>query len=429
MNGIKLIGALVAFAIINLSNTVWSEPVDTRALAQEIMALKNRLAEAESLKSRLAQLEKKIFDAGSVPAIPVEQKEEADKPEINVGGAFRFNYAYKDYSGANKDKGGDFIFDHFRLNMNVSYKDLLLSTQYRWFGYMDVIHHAWIGYNFTDTVQGQFGLTKVPFGILPYADHSYWLGEHYYMGLSDDYDLGIKFLINNDPWDIQFAFFKNADWGNPSDKDRYSVDVVTDLDRGEANEETNQVNLRIANTIKHQHGNKTEIGVSGMVGQLYNSLTKDMGSRWAAAAHLNGFYGPFNLMLEGAWYGFNPENPAGMDDSTVLLGNYGDAYLLAAEGAIYTANLSYDVPIAWGPINKLTFYNDYNILIKNKDGFADSQINIPGVMVTVGPVFTYFEAIMGKNAIFLGNEVDPMGKGHANAGWNVRYNINVGYYF
>lgn len=275
--------------------------------------------------------------------------EDADKPNIDVGGAFRFNYAYKDYSDTSKDKGGDFIFDHLRLNMDVSYKDLILSTQYRWLGTMDFIHHAWIGYNFNDTVQGQAGLTKVPFGILPYADHTYWLGEHYYIGLSDEYNLGIKFLINTASCDIQLAFFKNADWGNPSDLDRYSTDIVTDSSMNQANEETNQVNIRVANAIEHSSENTTELGVSGMVGQLYNSLTNDMGDRWAAAVHLNGFYGPFNLMLESAWYGFNPENPAGVDDSTVLLGNFGSSYLLAAKGVMYTANLSYDVPVAWGP--------------------------------------------------------------------------------
>tara|TARA_B100000959_G_scaffold287292_1_gene370869 strand:- start:5155 stop:6039 length:885 start_codon:yes stop_codon:yes gene_type:complete len=294
---------------------------------------------------------------------------------------------------------------------------------------MDFIHHAWIGYNFSDSVQGQAGLTKVPFGILPYADHSYWLGEHYYIGLSDEYDLGIKFLIKKDPWDIQLAFFKNADWGNPSDLDRYSTDIVTDSSISQGNEETNQFNLRLARIFEHSEKNETEIGVSGMIGQLYNSITTDMGDRWAAAVHLNGYYGPFNLMLEGAWYDFNPENPAGVDNSTVLLGNFGSSYLLASEGVMYTANVSYDLPVSWGPITKLTFFNDYNILVKNKEGFSDSEMNIPGVMLTAGPVLVYMSAIMGKNAIFLGNETEPMGAGNPDAVWNVRYNINVGYYF
>jgi len=134
-------------------------------------------------------------------------------------------------------------------------------------------------------------------------------------------------------------------------------------------------------------------------------------------------------MLEGAWYDFNPENPASVDSNTVLVGAYDSSYLLAAKGAMYTANLSYDIPVSWGPISKLTFYNDYSILVKNKEGFSNSQINIPGVMLTAGPVFTHIEALMGKNAIFLGNETEPMGAGNPDAGWHVRYNINIGYYF
>ncbi len=431
MKKIKIIGIGVIFLVVTFSNVTWAGPADTEAIEKELRELKARIAEVESLKGKLDALENKVAESKSRPDPDntADEKEELDEADIKVGGAFRFNYAYKDFQGPSRDKGGDFIFDHFRLNMDVVYKDLILSTQYRYFGYMHIVHHAWMGYNFNDSLQGQVGLMKVPFGILPYADHSYWLGAHYYMGLSDEYDLGFKFILDNAPWDIQFAFFKNADWGDSSNKDRYSTDVVTDLNMNQANEETNQLNLRIARTFDHGNSNKTEIGVSGMVGQLYNSITKNMGDRWAAAAHLNGFYGPFNLMLEGAWYGFNPENPVGVDDNTVLMANYGSAYLLASEGVLLTANVSYDVPVAWGPITKLTFFNDYNILIKDIAGFSDTQMNVPGVVISAGPMLIYVEALMGKNMIFLGDETDPMGAGSPNAEWNIRYNISIGYYF
>lgn len=378
MKKIIQIGVLVIFVIMNLSNTAWSE---------------------------------------------------TEKPTIEVGGAIRSIYAYKDFNETSKDKGGDFAFDQLRLNFNVSYKDVILSAQYRWFGFMHVIHHGWIGYNFSDNLQGQVGLTKVPFGILPYPDNNYWFGNQYYIGLADDYDMGVKFLYEKGPWDLQVAFFKNGEWGDASNTSRYSVDIATDSGISQANEETNQLNLRLANTIEYGSGNETEIGVSGMVGQLYNSTTNNMGDRWAAAAHLNGYYGPFNLMLEAAWYGFNPENPVGVDDNTVLLGSYGGTYQLASEGALYVVNLSYDLPVNWGPVSNLLFYNDYSIVVKRESGFFDSQINVPGVMLKAGAVETHFEVIMGKNAVFLGNDTNPLGMGNSNAEWQQRYNITIGYYF
>jgi hypothetical protein len=63
----------------------------------------------------------------------------------------------KDISSSNEDKSGDMVFDIFRLDVNGQYDNVLISAQYRWYSYMDVIHHGWIGYNFTNHWQGQLG--------------------------------------------------------------------------------------------------------------------------------------------------------------------------------------------------------------------------------------------------------------------------------
>ena len=118
--------------------------------------------------------------------------------------------------------------------------------------------------------------------------------------------------------------------------ERYSYDVVIvdeqdfpDLGN-QNNEETNQFNVRIAYAIDHGDFGKTELGVSGQWGQLYNDITDDNGDHWAAAVHLSGFYGPFNLMLEAARYEYDPENPPGTSNDTIVMGAFADAFPVAA---------------------------------------------------------------------------------------------------
>ncbi|MFP4585893.1 MAG: hypothetical protein ACLFN9_21175, partial [Desulfococcaceae bacterium] len=133
-------------------------------------------------------------------------------------------------------------------------------------------------------------------------------------------------------------------------------------------------------------------------------------------------------VLQAAHHENDPKNPPGTDDDVVIMGAFADSFPVAAEGALYLAGLSYDVPVEWGPINKLTFYNDYSILVKEEDGFEDSQINTLGALISANPVFTYIDLIMGKNMQYLGGPDDSLAAGE-DGDWETRFNINVGYYF
>jgi len=405
---------------------------DIEALTHEIESLKARISELEVLKERLLELEAALQKARTKRSIPTEDAPERQK-EIELGGAVRFNYAYRDFQKNNRSKGGDLEFDLFRLNVDGGRQDFLFSAEYRWYRFMDVIHHGWIGYDFSDAWQAQLGVTQVPFGILPYASHNWWFGVPYYIGLEDDYDLGVKWLYEGDPWNFQFAFFKNGEWGDAGETERYSFDVVKT--QGEENEETNTLNVRAAYTLDHSEGYSTEIGVSGLWGQLFNETTDSFGNRWAAAAHLNGTYDRWNLMLEVARYVYDPHNPAGVDDRTVMMGAFGTSFPVAAEGTLLVANVSYALPVNWNTVDSFTFYNDYSILKKDESGFDDTQINTLGVLISAPPVHTYIDLITGKNAPFLGvpEEISGisrgLGRGEPDAEWETRFNVNVGYYF
>ncbi|HBY87029.1 MAG TPA: hypothetical protein DEO86_14285, partial [Colwellia sp.] len=72
---------------------------------------------------RLEQLEKQVAELKK--EVSTNTKTTTDlTPKIKIGGAVRFQYSYEDYDDDNKDRGGDFDFDVFRLDVNGSIGDV-----------------------------------------------------------------------------------------------------------------------------------------------------------------------------------------------------------------------------------------------------------------------------------------------------------------
>jgi len=314
--------------------------------------------------------------------------------------------------------------DLFRIGADGALDDVLLSAEYRFYPFMDVLHHGWLGYRFDDTSQIELGVTKVPFGLLPYAAHNFWFGVPYYLGLSDDYDLGAKYVRTDGPLDLRLAFFKNAELSSPGDLGRYAYDVVSVGDL--ANEESNQVNARAAWTFGAGTSCNHELGVSGQWGELYNAATDRRGDRWAAAAHLDSRCGRWNLQLQAARYAYEPEHPAGVPRDRVALGAFETSYPVAAEGAVAVANVAYNVPVAWEVIDQLICYNDFSMVDKDGTGLRDSKLNTTGCAVGTGPLFIYLDVIRAENMVFFGDGSLFDG---GEDDWKTRFNVNVGYYW
>ena len=153
-----------------------------------------------------------IFLLISFLSIPINAQEQ-DKPQLKLGGALRFNYNHSDWKKGNKERGGDLGFDVFRLNVNASYKKILMDAEYRFYAASSgggMLKYGWVGYQLNDNHQLQLGLTSVPFGIMPYTANNYFFNINYYLGLEDDADMGIKYIYQKGHWDIALAFFKNA---------------------------------------------------------------------------------------------------------------------------------------------------------------------------------------------------------------------------
>lgn len=415
-----------------------AQPEDATKEAAEMQEEKVRPAEADEATEETAKPEE------VVEAAPEAKEEEAaPKASLDLGGALRFNYFVKSWDGqeGNRKRLGDVALDTFRLNFDATYDVLVLSGEYRFYAGYSMLHHGYMGLKLDDT-EIDLGVSRAPFGILPYASHSWFFNLSYYVGLEDDYDAGVKLTTNFGDLNLQAAFYKNTEGnytGSSVDSARYSYDVVhttvaelgyAGLTEDRNNSETNQGNLRLAYTLHHGEDLSTEIGVSGLYGQLYNGDTGDFGSHWAAAAHLNGNYGPVNVQLEYIAYGYDPANPAGADNNFVVMGAYDFPYLVAASGQLVQGGVSYALPIGWGPLDSLTFYEDFSALLKSHEGYENSLQNDVGVLIAAGPIYTYVDLAMGKNHPWVGpNYGSALAAGDPNAKWETRFNINLGWYF
>ncbi len=410
---------------------------EVEALAAELESLKERLAELDSLRERVGVLEEKLAEARAsretlaaadekrdLAVLAQGQTEDEAADGVTMGGALRFNLFWNDFSETVESKRGAGGLDLFRISADGSFRDILVSAEYRYYPFMDVIHHGWIGYEFADESRVEAGITRVPFGLLPYAAHNFWFGAPYYLGLSDDYDLGVKYTRTTGAWDWRAAFFKNGELSNAASVDRYSLDVVAA--GGSANEEANQVNLRGAYTFGAGTSCSHEVGLSAQAGEIYNAETDRSGSHWAGAGHLDTRCGRWNLQLQAARYGYSPENPPGMPDDVIRLGGFGSSYDVASRASVLVANVAYNLPVSWRTVDQVTCYNDYSIVLKDDDRFEDSRLNTTGCLVGVGPLFVYLDLIRAENMIFFG---DGSLAGGGETGWDTRFNINVGYYW
>ncbi|MEX0914275.1 MAG: porin, partial [Wenzhouxiangellaceae bacterium] len=127
---------------------------------------------------------------------------------FKFGGAVRLNYSWRDFDEQDKDRFGDFELELFRINADGEIGDVRLSAEWRRYNDFQAIHHAWVGYEFNDQIEARVGISQVPFGILPFASHSFWFGGTYYLGLEDDYDTGVQFVHEpNDDWTFHYAFY------------------------------------------------------------------------------------------------------------------------------------------------------------------------------------------------------------------------------
>lgn len=462
-------------ATVLAASPVIAAPQDSNSVEQEIQALKERLAQLEKRLEEKEEREKEevvvvkerevekgneiasnensskrrvVYDSGVHARLDELEKktEENENWPIKIHGAVRFQYEYNNYDSDNENRGGDLDFDIFRLNFDGEMGGVILSAEYRWFNYQDVIKHAWFGYDFTDKLQGQVGVVKIPFGNMPYNSHSYFFNSTFYVGLEDEHDNGIRFKYRGDEWDFDLAYLKSDEQGgidgSTSDRTaRYNYDTVgirlpgqgADDEPGLPVGESNSYAFRTARKFTFSDDENLELGVSLQGGNLYSGTAaegftdaqayenQNVGNRMAWAAH--GVYnnGPWNVQLQYSDYDYDIK----LENRGVYMAAYAYYDAIPTEAKLYTANVAYTLPVDIGPLTSLTFYNDHSLMTDKMGYQDDTWMNVLGVAVAAGGGFyTYVDYVRAKNQPFIGGNTATDG-GEVND----RFNINFGYYF
>ena len=354
-----------------------------------------------------------------------------DTPEINFNGALRFNYNYFDWIKDSKKTGGTFGYDVFIINPNGTYKDFVFDVDYRFYTTSSggrMLKHGWMGYNISPQHQLQVGLNHIPFGVMPANSNNFYFSINYYVGLEADADMGLKYLYNNNKWDIAVAFYKNSDVLNFNSSEgisasRYGVDLAG------RNKEVNQGNVRVAYQLV-SGGNKHDLGLSAQLGGLYNIDTKEMGSHKAFALHYEGNIHNWNIKAQYSAYRISPRNAEDESREYVEAAAYGDIYQITTKADTYTTSVSYTIPFKKGIVDALTFYNDFGWINKKSKEMYDSYQNVTGMHITMGPLFCYVDYMLAKNHAWLGGDGQTaFAKGLKDEDWKISFNFNIGYYF
>jgi hypothetical protein len=398
-----------------------------------------------------------IFLAAGFLLLPAVNCAAFQTGPLSIGGAIRANYVNGDYTPNGTDapqrgdNGGNFELDVFRINLNYSSNDVLGKVEYRWYDGYNFFHTAWIGYQWKEDTQIQVGLNRVPFGVGAYGPANSWFfDQHYYVGLADDMDCGVKISKNTGTLRLDLAYYVAAEpngRGGSDDSARYSYDIV---DTGTAYgnyEERHQFNFRGIYSLDMGSGIKEDIGISLQAGML-EADEKFADDTWAYAGsiHSKTTMGSWALMLQLTKYDYETDyNDPALSDDLIQMGAFDFAWPVAASGVIPAAALSYTYKpeVEW--IDSLTFYNDYSVIIKDgKDAAGndlnDSTLNVTGVAIASGGWYIYVDYAYSNGNYFVGNEGDVYGATYAassvgdfgangNDDWNGRFNINFGYYF
>lgn len=358
------------------------------------------------------------------------QSGELDKsPHFKLNGGLRFNYNFSDWKQGSKDRGGDFGYDVLFFRLRGKYNKFLLDADYRFYSKDfggPMLKYGWIGYQFDDKNQLQLGLTRVPFGIQPYAANNFLFQMSYYVGLEDDSDMGIKYLYAARHWEFALAFFKNADEllfssdGETSD-DRYGYDVAG------RNREQNQFNGQLF--YKWGRNVLQRIGASAEFGWLYNLDTRKYGTHYAFAVHHELYWSGLSVKTQIATYAMNPKDAPGVPRDTIMMTAYGAPYAVAAKANLYQLGIGYQWNVNRGLLESVKVYNDFGWLQKHKKSFHDSFQNVTGCMITAGTLVAYIDYALGLHQAWLGPDWNAFAQGTGSNTWHARFNVNIGYYF
>ncbi|MFW6081702.1 MAG: hypothetical protein ACOC7W_07295 [Desulfosalsimonas sp.] len=362
-----------------------------------------------------------------------------DAGPLSIGGAMRVNYLIGEYDDTTpsqpspaEEDGGNFTMDTFRINLDYEQGPWLGKAEYRFYDGYHFLHTGWVGYNFQDDSQLQLGVNRVPFGPGPYGVSQSWLfDQHYYVGLSDDMDLGAKYSTYIDKLNLDFAYYVMDEgnyFGSTEDSSRYSYDVVDES--GEGYEEEHQFNVRAIYPFDFGEVS-TDLGASLQYGLLNSNGPQDDGDHWAGSVHAVNNVDNWTLAAQLTYYDYDIEEGYRLGRDLIQMGAYDFPTAVAAEAMIPAISLSYyheTTQLDW--LDYMIPYVEYSAIVKDKSSFNDSEMVVVGSAWARGGWYIYTDLAFSNGNDFVGGEnYDQRFGANPDDEWRYRFNINFGYYF
>ncbi|RDV24558.1 hypothetical protein DXV75_12685 [Alteromonas aestuariivivens] len=351
---------------------------------------------------------------------------QADELPVDLGGHIRLNYSHQDWQEPEFRDG--LGFESLRLNLSGELQQFSYKAEYRWYesGDFNTVRYADLSYSIDPQLTLTAGITKVPFGQLPFASNSFWFSVNYYLGFEDDYDAGLVLDYRTGNWEWQAGYFINDEYNDAGKFGRYSFDVADD---GEfRNKEDGQYNIRVSYTGNLIRRATTTLGASYQYGEILNLDTRDDGSLNAYALHLRHIQGNVKLELEYVDFDYDLAAPEGQAIDRVAISGFEYPYLLVSEGQTYLANLVYSLPFEFSSLTDFKCYTEYSKVDSDLASARVSSQWVNGCSFGWGKLYTYIDSIQGRNMWFSGGPgvgLDLGGRQHRTH----RLNISLGVYF
>lgn len=363
-----------------------------------------------------------------------------DSP-VSIGGALGVNWIYGDYDDQRGDSPGDVRLEIFRLNADLNHNNLIGRVEYRWYDGYSMMHTAWLGYQSDDVGTVRAGVVRVPFGPGGYGVSSSWyFDQHFYVGLIDDMDLGVRWTTSIGGLEVDLAYFfeDEGHWtGTTLDSSRYNYDPVIRRNNADGDcfdgdnrcgfKENGQFNLRAV----YPMDGGGDIGASIQYGQLEGTNIDDNGAdHFAASVHGTTSFGDLKLVSQLSYYKYDitDETPWETGD-LILVGAYDYTDLIASEGWIPSISLRYGgidtSELSW--LDSVTPYVEWSSILKTNDEFNDSSLWTIGASWYWGGVYVYTDLGFSDGNWFVGKSGDF--GANTDTDWEKRFNINVRYYF
>lgn len=169
---------------------------------------------------------------GSIQTLNAQGTIGESKLKVDWGGALRFNYNYSSWKTNQKKRGGDFGFEVFRINADAYYKNIEIHIDQRFYAQEfggAFLKYGWLQYNLSKKTHLKVGLIPAYFGTQQFNSHSWFFQLPFYLGFEDDHDMGVSYDFENDTFQLDVGFYKNAETlsfadNSPISDARYSYD-------------------------------------------------------------------------------------------------------------------------------------------------------------------------------------------------------------